>query len=71
MARRFKIAAAHVAPILMDPMATAVKAAEWIAKAGQDAIDLVVFPEVFIPGLSMSVQLLLCPIIVNITYAIR
>lgn len=50
MARKLKVAAAHVAPVFMDPMGTAEKAAEWIAKAGKDGIDLVVFPEVFIPG---------------------
>lgn len=50
MPRKLKVAAAHVAPVYMDPMATAARAAEWIAKASQESIDLIVFPEVFIPG---------------------
>ncbi|WP_419815677.1 carbon-nitrogen hydrolase family protein [Glacieibacterium sp.] len=45
-----KIAAAHVAPVYMNPLASAEKAASWITRAGGEGIDLVVFPEVFIPG---------------------
>jgi len=44
------LAAAHVAPILMDLEASTQKAINWIAKAGREGIDLVVFPEVFLPG---------------------
>ena len=50
MARNCKLAAAHVAPVFMDPMASAEKAAEWIADAGEQGVDLLVFPEVFLPG---------------------
>ncbi|MFT7286862.1 MAG: nitrilase [Halieaceae bacterium] len=50
MARMVKLAAAHVAPVFMDPMASAEKAVAWIAKAGEDGVDLLVFPEVFLPG---------------------
>jgi nitrilase len=50
MARTVKLAAAHVAPVFMDAHASAEKAAQWIAKAGTEDIDLLVFPEVFLPG---------------------
>ncbi len=45
-----RVAAAHVSPVLLDATASAIKACEWIATAGTDNIDLLVFPEVFIPG---------------------
>lgn len=50
MARTVTVAAAHVAPVFMDAQATAVKAAEWIGRARAQGADLVVFPEVFLPG---------------------
>ena len=50
MARNVKIAAAHLAPVFMDAMASAEKAAQWIERAGTEGIDLLVFPEVFLPG---------------------
>lgn len=50
MTNNVKIAAAHVAPVFMDAMASAEKAAAWIDKAGTDGVDLLVFPEVFLPG---------------------
>ena len=50
MARTVKLAAAHLAPVFMDAMASAEKACQWIKKAGSEGVDLVVFPEVFLPG---------------------
>lgn len=50
MSKTRRVAAAHLAPILLDAKATTAKACEWIAKAGEDDIDLLVFPEVFVPG---------------------
>jgi nitrilase len=50
MARMVKLAAAHVAPVFMNAMASAEKAARWIEEAGAQDVDLVVFPEVFLPG---------------------
>lgn len=50
MARMVKLAAAHVAPVFMNAMASAEKAAAWIEEAGAQDVDLVVFPEVFLPG---------------------
>ena len=50
MPRNCKLAAAHVAPVFMDAMASAEKAASWIARAGEEGVDLLVFPEVFLPG---------------------
>lgn len=47
---QLKLAAAHIAPILMDLEASTAKAIKWIKQAGEDGIDLVVFPEVFLPG---------------------
>ena len=45
MTRQVKLAAAHVAPVFMDAMASAEKAVEWIKKAGREEVNLVVFPE--------------------------
>ena len=50
MAKTIKVAAAHVAPVYLDPSATADKACEWIADAGREGAGLIVFPEVFLPG---------------------
>jgi nitrilase len=50
MPKQVKVAAAHLAPIFMDSDASAQKAAEWILLAGQQNIELLVFPEVFLPG---------------------
>jgi len=50
MHRNIIVAAAHVAPVFMDARASAEKAAEWIAKAGSVGVQLIVFPEVFLPG---------------------
>ena len=44
------VAAAHVAPVFMDPAASAQRAADWIAEAGKAGVELLVFPEVFLPG---------------------
>ena len=43
-------AAVHAAPVFMDVEATLAKACKFIEEAGQQKIDLLVFPEVFIPG---------------------
>ncbi|MES2496071.1 MAG: carbon-nitrogen hydrolase family protein [Pseudomonadota bacterium] len=50
MARLVKVAAAHVAPVFMKPLESAHRAAEWIGRAGQDGVDVIVFPEVYLPG---------------------
>ena len=45
-----KIAAAHVSPVFMDALSTANKAVTWIERAKSEEVDLLVFPETFIPG---------------------
>ena len=50
MPRPVRVAAAHVAPVYMDPLASAECAGRWIADAGAAGVELVVFPEVFLPG---------------------
>jgi len=50
MASKFKVAAAHAAPIFMDKVATIKKTVRLIEQAGADDIKLLVFPETFIPG---------------------
>ena len=47
-------AAVHAAPVFMDKAATLNKTIALIAKAKQDAIELLVFPEVFVPGYPVS-----------------
>lgn len=50
MGKVVKAAALHASPALMDAEGCAKKAAEWIDKAAAQGVELVVFPEVFIPG---------------------
>ncbi|HKJ09884.1 MAG TPA: carbon-nitrogen hydrolase family protein [Gammaproteobacteria bacterium] len=45
-----RIAAVHAAPALLDRDACIGKACDWIARAGREGVDLLVFPEVFVPG---------------------
>ena len=45
-----KVAAAHVSPVFMNALATANKAVAWIERAKSEDVDLLVFPETFIPG---------------------
>ena len=48
--RRVVVAAAHAAPILLDAAATIEKACALIAEAATHGVQLLVFPEVFVPG---------------------
>lgn len=48
--RKRRVAAAHIAPVFLDQAATTDKACRWVEKAGRDGVDLLVFPEVFLPG---------------------
>jgi nitrilase len=50
MPNKVTVAAAHVAPVFMDAAASAAKAADWVRRAKAQAVQLLVFPEVFIPG---------------------
>lgn len=47
---KLKVAAAHLAPVFMDKEATTVKVINSIRDAGAQGIDLLAFPETFIPG---------------------
>lgn len=47
---RFKAAAIQTAPVFLDPVATAEKAASLIREAARNGAALVAFPEVFIAG---------------------
>jgi predicted amidohydrolase len=55
--RTVKLAAAHIAPVFMDSMATAEKACAWIERAADERVDLLVFPEVFLPGFPYWINL--------------
>ncbi len=46
----FKAAAVHAAPVFMDTAASTEKAIGFIERAGREGIELLVFPEVFLPG---------------------
>lgn len=50
MARPTRLAAVHAAPVWLDTDATLDKAVSFIAEAGDQDVDLLVFPEVFLPG---------------------
>lgn len=45
-----KVAAANVASVMFDPEAGVAKACKFIAEAGSRGVELLVFPESFIPG---------------------
>ncbi|KAA6426358.1 MAG: nitrilase [Trebouxia sp. A1-2] len=51
-----KIAAAHVSPVFMDALSTANKAVAWIERAKNQDVDLLVFPETFIPGFPIFIN---------------
>lgn len=48
--RTVRVAAAHVAPILLDKTATTEKAIRYINEAARKGVQLITFPESFIPG---------------------
>lgn len=47
---KFKVAAAHAAPVFMNKAATIKKTIALIEQAAVDDVKLLVFPETFIPG---------------------
>jgi len=51
---KFKVAAAHAAPVFMDKGATIRKAVRLIEEAAAEGVKLLVFPETFIPGYPVS-----------------
>lgn len=57
VARRSTVAAVHAAPEFLDADASIAKACGFIAQAGERGIDLVVFPEVFVPGFPYWINL--------------
>ena len=50
MTGRFRVAAAQLAPAYLDLDACLAIACRWIAEAGRQGIDLLVFPETWLPG---------------------
>lgn len=46
----FRAAAAHIAPVYLDPMASAEKAVSTIAQAAANGAELVAFSESYLPG---------------------
>src|SRR6056297_3053076 len=49
-AESFTLAAAQVEPVYHDKEATLDKTCEWIRRAGEEDVDLLVFPETYFPG---------------------
>jgi predicted amidohydrolase len=47
---KFKVAAAHAAPVFMNKAETLKKVVSLIEEAGAQDIKLLVFPETFVPG---------------------
>jgi nitrilase len=51
-----RVAAAQARPVWLDPAATAKKAVAWLEQASREDVDLVVFPEAFLPGYPFWVE---------------
>jgi nitrilase len=51
---KFKVAAAHAAPVFMNKAATIRKTIALIEQAAEGDIKLLVFPETFVPGYPVS-----------------
>lgn len=51
---KFKVAAAHAAPVFMDKAATIKKVIQLIEEAAAEDVKLLVFPETFVPGYPVS-----------------
>jgi nitrilase len=51
-----RVAAAQARPVWLDPAATAKKAVAWLEQASRQDVDLVVFPEAFLPGYPFWVE---------------
>jgi predicted amidohydrolase len=51
---KFKVAAAHAAPVFMNKAATIRKTIQLIEQAATENIKILVFPETFIPGYPVS-----------------
>ena len=58
---KFKVAAAHAAPVFMNKAATIEKAVRLIEQAAADDIRLLVFPETFIPGYPVRILFFTLP----------
>jgi predicted amidohydrolase len=50
MNKPFLVAAAQLAPVFLDLDASIDKACQWISKAGQENVKVLVFPETWLPG---------------------
>lgn len=51
---KFKVAAAHSAPVYMNKTATIEKCISLIENAAKEDIRVLVFPETFVPGYPVS-----------------
>jgi nitrilase len=54
---KLKVAAVHAAPVLLDRNATVEKICALIDEAGRQGVRLMVFPEVFLPGMPYWINL--------------
>ena len=57
---KFKVAAAHAAPVFMNKAATIKKTVQLIEQAATSDVKLLVFPETFIPGYPVRVPTVKC-----------
>ena len=53
---KFKVAAAHAAPVFMDKAATIKKTIRLVEQAGDEGVKILVFPETFIPGYPVGIS---------------
>ena len=55
-----KIALVQAEPVMFDKCASLKKALQWIAEAAAQKPDLIVFPELFIPGYPVGMNFGFC-----------
>lgn len=53
-AAKIKAAVVHASPVYMDKQATTAKVVRLIQEAGEKGVELLAFPETFIPGYPVS-----------------
>lgn len=55
--RRIRLAAVHASPVFFDLNASIIRATDWVKQASRSGVEVLVFPESFIPGFPYFINL--------------